>query len=179
MFSQENAVLLIVDVQGRLAHLMHEKKELIRHIGGLIRVAYFLDIPIIVTEQAPDKIGQIIPEISGLLKDHKPIAKTSFSCCGQHEFMQKLEALNRKQIIITGIEAHVCIYQTVCELLNIQYEVQVVSDAVSSRTKANKKLALKRIEAFGGDITSTEMIVCELLRSSEHPKFREVINLIK
>ena len=158
---------------------MHEKDRLIRHIGGLIRVAHFLDIPVIFTEQAPDKIGATIPEIRGLLKDQAPIVKTSFSCCGQPEFMQTLEALNRKQIIVTGIEAHVCVYQTVYELLNSQYEVQVVGDAVSSRTQANKDLALKRIRAFGDDVTSTEMIVCELLRSSKHPKFREVINLIK
>ncbi len=179
MFSQESSVLLIVDVQGKLAHLMHEKDSLIQHIGGLICVAEYLDIPTIITEQAPDKIGPTIPEISGLIKDFKPIVKTSFSCCGQPEFMQKLETLNRKQIIVVGIEAHVCVYQTVFELLNSQHEVQVVGDAVSSRTKANKSLALKRIRAFGDDVTSTEMITCELLRSSEHPKFREVINLIK
>ncbi len=179
MFLPESAVLLIVDVQGKLAHLMHGKKELILHIGGLIRVAHFLDIPIIITEQAPDKIGKTIPEISKLLKDHQPIAKTSFSCCGQSEFMRKLQDLNRKQVIVTGIEAHVCIYQTVCDLLNHQFEVQVVGDAVSSRTEANKEFALKRIRATGGDVTSTEMIVCELLRSSEHEKFREVIRLIQ
>ncbi|MCK5081917.1 MAG: isochorismatase family protein, partial [Candidatus Omnitrophica bacterium] len=79
----------------------------------------------------------------------------------------------------TGIEAHVCVYQTVCDLMDVQYEVQVVGDAVSSRTEADKDFALKRIRAFGGDVTSTEMIVCELLKTSEHEKFREVINLIK
>ena len=179
MFLPENAVLLIIDVQGRLAHRMYKKDELIQHIAGLIQVAYFLNIPILITEQAPDKIGKTIPEIAGLLSGHQPIAKSSFSCCGQGRFMESLAALNRKQVIVTGIEAHVCVYQTVCDLMGHQYEVEVVGDAVSSRTEANRDFALERIRTFGGDVTSTEMIVCELLRTSEHEKFREVINLIK
>ena len=179
MFLSENAVLLIIDVQGKLAHLMHKKNELIRHIAGLIRVAYFLNIPIIITEQAPEKIGKTVPEITELLKGQQPIAKNFFSCCGQGQFMQDLKALNRKQVIITGIEAHVCVYQTIRDLMDRQYEVQVVGDAVSSRTEANRDFALERIRAFGVDVTSTELIVCELLRTSEHEKFREVINLIK
>ncbi|HQP10019.1 MAG TPA: hydrolase [Candidatus Omnitrophota bacterium] len=179
MFLQENAVLLIIDVQGKLAHRMHQKKELFRHIGGLIRVAHFLAIPIIITEQAPEKIGTTVPDISDLLKDQQPIAKTSFSCCGQREFMERLGALNRRQVIVAGIEAHVCVYQTVHDLLGNRYDVQVVGDAISSRTEANKNFAIERVRALGADVTSTEMIVCELLRSSEHPKFREIINLIK
>ena len=180
MFLSESAVLLIIDVQGKLAHCMHEKDELIRHIAGLIHFADILSIPIIVTEQAPEKIGKTIPEITGLLSGRQPITKTSFSCCGQEQFMQDLKALGRNQIIVTGIEAHVCVFQTVCDLMDDkQYEVQVVGDAVSSRTEANKDAALERIRTFGGDVTSTEMIVCELLRTSEHEKFREVINLIK
>jgi len=179
MFLPESAVLLIVDVQGKLAHLMYKREELFLHIGGLIRIAYLLDIPIIVTEQVPEKIGETIPKIRKLLKDHQPIAKTSFSCCAEEKFMQKLESLKRKQVIVAGIEAHVCIYQTVVDLISQQYEVQVVGDAISSRTEANKNFALERIRSYGGNVTSTEMIICELLRSSEHPKFREVISLLK
>jgi nicotinamidase-related amidase len=179
MFSQENAVLLIVDVQGKLARMMYQRDELIRHIGGLIQVADFLEIPILITEQAPDKIGTTIPEISKFLKGRKPVPKVTFSCCGEERFLRALEALGRKQIIMTGIEAHVCIYQTVRDLIDRHYEVQVVGDAVSSRTETNKRFALERIRAFGGDVTSTEMIVCELIKTAHHPKFREVISLIK
>lgn len=179
MFLPENAILLIIDVQGKLARLMHKKESLFLHIGGLVRVAQFLEIPIIVTEQAPLKIGKTVPEIAGLLKDHQPIAKTSFSCCADKIFMRALEACNRRQVIIAGIETHVCVYQTANELIAQGYEVQVVSDAVSSRAQADKDIGLKRIRSIGGDVTSSEMIVCELLRSSEHPKFREVISLIK
>jgi len=179
MFSSENTILLVIDVQGKLARLMHKKDELVQNTAGLIKVADFLEIPIIVTEQVPEKIGETVPEIAELLKGQKSITKACFSCCGQDQFMQELEALNRKQVIVAGIEAHVCVYQTVCDLMAKQYEVQVVADAVSSRTEANKHFALDRIKMLGGHVTSTEMIVCELLRTSEHKKFREVINLIK
>ena len=156
MFSQENAVLLIVDVQGKLARLMYKKDELIRHIGGLIHVADFLEIPIIFTEQAPHKIGTTIPEVSKFLKGRKPVPKVTFSCCAEEKFMQALEALGRKQIIVTGIEAHVCIYQTVRDLMDRQYEVQVVGDAVSSRTLENREIGFKLMNRTGAILTSTE-----------------------
>jgi len=179
MFRPESAVLLVIDVQGKLARLMHKKDELIRNIATLIKAAYFLNIPIVATEQVPEKIGRTVPEISKLLETCQPISKTSFSCFGQDQFVQELKALGRRQVIVTGIEAHVCVYQTICDLTENQYEAQVVADAVSSRTEANKHLALERIKSLGGHVTSAEMIVCELLRTSEHKKFREVINLIK
>ena len=179
MFLAEKAVLLVIDVQGKLADLMHGKDDLIRHIAGLIRVADILNMPILFTEQAPLKIGTTIPAIAGSFNGRKPIAKNSFSCCGEKEFMRQLKALYRKQVIVAGIEAHVCISQTVCDLLDQHYEVQVVSDAVSSRAEADKKCALKRMRAWGADVTSTEAVACELLRTSQHEKFKEIINLIK
>ena len=130
--------MLIIDVQGKLSSLMHEKDELIRHIVGLIRVADIFNMPIIFTEQAPEKIGTTIPEIAESFNGRKPIAKHSFSCCGDKDFMRQLKALYRKQVIVAGIEAHVCISQTVCDLLAQHYEVQVVSDAISSRAEADK-----------------------------------------
>jgi len=179
MFSPENAILLVIDIQGKLAHLMHERNELFRHVSRLIQAAYILDVPIIITEQAPEKIGKTIPEITDVLKDYQPIPKTSFSCCGENQFIQKLESYHRKQIIVTGIESHVCVYQTVCDLLRMKYDAQVVGDAVSSRTLANKLFALDRIKAAEGSITSTEMIICELLKTSKHPKFKDIMGLLK
>ncbi len=179
MFSPENVILLIIDIQGKLAHLMHEKKELFRNAATLIRAASLLQIPAIVTEQVPEKIGKTITEITKALGDYQPISKTCFSCCGHDLFMKELEKFNRKQIIVIGIEAHVCVYQTVSDLINKHYEVQVVGDAVSSRTELNKRFALERIQSLGGGITSTEMVICELLRICEHDQFKEVVDLIK
>lgn len=179
MFSVEQSVLLVIDVQGKLAHLMHQKEDLFRNIGRMIQAAQILEIPMVVTEQAPDKIGTTIPEIAVLLKNHQVIAKGSFSCYGQPDFLKKLKQLNRRQVIVSGIETHVCVYQTVCDLLDQGMEVQVVADAVSSRTKGNKTVALQRLRSLGAGVTTTEMILCELLKTCEHPGFRDVMGLIK
>ena len=178
-FSPEKSVLLVVDVQGKLAHLMHEKEKLFHNIQALIRSAEHLAIPIIHTEQAPEKIGETIPEIADLLKGKEPFKKSTFSCCGDDKFMRTLKSLFRKQIIVVGIEAHVCVCQTVSDLLSRSFQVQVVADAVSSRTVENKQFALERMRDFDAVIASTEMIVTELLKDSRHPKFREILSLIR
>ena len=179
MFSPENSILLVIDIQGKLARLMHKRDQLFRNVATLIQSAALLEMPTIITEQVPEKIGATIPELIKFIKYYQPITKSCFSCCGEDQFNQELTALNRKQIIVTGIEAHVCVYQTVSDLLNKNFEVQVVGDAVSSRTEANKQFGLDRINALGGSITCTEMIICELLKTCEHPQFRKVVGLIK
>lgn len=179
MFSPENAVLLVIDVQGKLARLMYKREELLRNTARLIRAARYLEIPAIATEQVPGQIGKTVPQILRLLEESRPLAKASFSCCGEDQFMRGIEALGRRQVIVAGIEAHICVYQTVCDLMEKRYEVQVVGDAVSARAQTDKQAALDRIRSVGGGVTSTEMIICELLKTSAHPKFKEVINLIK
>ena len=179
MFSINNSVLLVIDVQGKLAHLMHDKDRLFKNIQGLIKAAHHLDIPVLCTEQVPHKIGPTISEIASQLKNEKFIVKISFSCCGEKQFVQQLKALKRKQIVICGIETHVCVYQTVADLVDMKYEIQVVADAVSSRTSENKELALTRIQSIGATLTSTEMIITELLKTSQHPKFKEILGLIR
>ena len=179
MFEINKTILIIIDVQGKLAGLVHDKEKIYKNISALIKAAQLLSIPIIYTEQVPEKIGKTIPEIADLLTGQKPLIKSSFSCCGNKEFVSKLKALNCKQLVVVGIETHVCVYQTIADLLDLKYEVQVVADAVSSRTLENSKIALKQMRKLGADITSTEMIICELMKTSEHKKFRDVIKLIK
>ena len=179
MFSTSETILLIIDVQGKLAYLMHEKDEILKNLQGLIQAAQILDIPIIFTEQVPVKIGKTIPEISQYFRETVPIIKATFSCCGENKFLKKLKMLKRKQIIVAGIETHVCVYQTVADLIKMKYEVQVVADSVSSRTEENKILALDRMKSKGATLTSTEMIMTELLKTSQHPRFKEILNLIR
>ena len=179
MFQINKTTLLIIDIQGKLASLVHEKEKVYQNVTALIKAAQLLNMPIIYTEQVPEKIGKTIPEIANLLPGQNPIIKSSFSCCGSKEFVSKLKTLNRKQLVITGIETHVCVYQTISDLLDLKYEIQVVADAVSSRTFENSKIALKQIRKLGADITSTEMVICELMKTSEHEKFRDIIKLIK
>lgn len=179
MFSSHNAVLLVIDIQGTLAGLMHEKDALFKNAAGLIQAARIFDMPVLLTEQVPEKIGPTVAEIARFFGNDRPIVKKSFSCCGEAAFLKQLTALNRHEIIVTGIETHVCVYQTVCDLMERCYAVQVVADAVSSRSESNKQSALEQIRSLGVAVTNTEMIICELLKTSDHPKFREIIRLIK
>ena len=108
-----------------------------------------------------------------------PVKKFSFSCLGNQKFTDQIKALSRKQVILCGIEAHVCIYQTAMDLLDRDYQVSLIADAVSSRTPQNKKIAIDRLGSEGAYISSTEMILFELLKTAKHPNFKEIAKLIK
>ena len=179
MLDIPNCCLVVVDVQGRLAELMHEKEILFKNIEILIKAAKILEIPILCCRQCPQSLGPTIPQIAELLADCQPIDKASFSCCGNENFKTALKALSRRQIILTGIETHVCIYQTAIDLLAEGYSVDLPADAVSSRTLANKQTALRRLTAEGANPSSTEMTLFELLKTANHPNFKQIAKLIK
>jgi nicotinamidase-related amidase len=179
MLKPDNTVLSVIDVQGELAHAMHNKEMLFENLQKLIKGSKILGIPILWTEQNPEGLGPTIPEVANLLSGIKPVSKLSFSCCGNERFMEALRALNRNQVLLAGIEAHVCIYQTAVDLVNLGYEVQVVIDAVSSRTKENKLIGLEKIREVGVSLTSTETVLFELLKVAEGPKFEGILNIVK
>ncbi len=179
MLTLTNTVLLVVDVQGKLAHMMDEKQRLFDNLQKIIEGARILEIPIIVTEQNPTGLGRTIPEIAHLLTDVQPISKINFSCCGNVAFMQSLQALNRQQILMTGIETHICVYQTTMGLLDLGYEVQVVVDAVASRTADNKAIGLEKMKSAGASVTSTEMALYELLQVADGPQFKRILKIVK
>ena len=180
MLSVDNTALLVIDVQGRLAEVMHKKEALFSNVERVIRGARVLDLPIILTEQVPDKLGKTIPAITELIADvAQPISKSSFSCCGESSFNEQLAAIGRKQILVTGIETHVCVYQTAIDLLDQGYHVELVTDAVSSRTPENRQLGIDRIKKAGATLTSTEMALFELLKIAEGQQFREISKIVK
>ncbi len=179
MLNIQNCCLIVVDVQGKLAQLMHNKDILFKNIEILIKSAKILDIPILWCQQCPESLGPTIPQIAQLLFGIEPINKASFSCYGAEEFNEKLNQLARKQILLCGIEAHVCIYQTAMDLIKLDYEVEVVSDAISSRTPENKQAAITKMTAAGAKLTTTEMALFELLKTAEHPQFKQIAKLIK
>jgi nicotinamidase-related amidase len=153
---------------------------LFANLEKIIKGAQVLEMPILWTEQVPEKLGQTTPEIAELLvPSAEPISKASFSCCGVPSFTTALEQLNRRQILVTGIETHICVYQTTLDLLKQSYEVHVVADAVSSRTAENKQIGLDRIKEAGAILTSTEMALFELLRVAEGDKFRQIAKIVK
>jgi nicotinamidase-related amidase len=179
MLATENSVLILVDVQEKLARAMHEKEALLESTVKLIQGAKVLGLPILWTEQNPNGLGSTVPEVAELLSDLQPVTKLSFSCCGEIRFMERLKELNRKQALVAGIESHVCVYQTVMDLLNLRYEVQVVADAVGSRTPENKAVGLERCKELGASITSTETALFELLRVAEGDKFKQMLKVVK
>ena len=179
MLKAEKTVLIVVDVQGKLAQLMYEKQTLFENLRKIIKGIQVLGIPILWVEQNPEGLGPTIPEITELLAGIKPISKSSFSSCRNERFIQKLRAANRNQILIVGIEAHVCVYQTAVDLVDFGYEVEVVTDAVSSRTIENKKVALQKMRDTGVSLTSTEMALFELLGVAEGEQFREILKIVK
>lgn len=179
MFEIDRSCLVVVDVQGKLAQLMWDKERLFNNIEILVKSAKILEIPIIWCQQYPKALGETVEQIAKHLKGLSPVNKKCFSCYGKEEFVEQLHAANRKQVLICGIETHICVYQTVMDLLGQEYDVQVVGDAVSSRTRENKEAALSRIKHEGAAISTTEMALFELLVTAEHPKFRDIAKLIR
>ncbi len=184
MIGINKCCLVIIDVQGKLAQLMHDSESLLGNMEILVKGCRILEVPPLWCEQHPSALGPTTPRIAELLTDCLPIEKMSFSCCGDEKFVHALGALGglgvgRKHVILCGIEAHVCVYQTAMDLLDMDYEVTVITDAVSSRVEANKQIALARMETEGVNLSSTEMVLFELLRTAGHDKFRQVTGLIR
>lgn len=179
MFNIDKSVMLLVDVQGQLAQLMHDNDALFNSLEIMIQGMKIMGIPIIWMEQIPSKLGATTERIAALMEGESPIEKSSFSCCGAPEFMARFKKLGHKQVILTGIETHICVYQTGVELLNQGCEVQVVSDCVSSRTLENKNIGLAGLDRSGAGITSVEMLFFELLKAGEGDVFRQIVKLIK
>jgi len=179
MLELKNTVLIIVDVQGKLANLMHKKEVLFENLQKIIKGAKILGIPVLWAEQNPQGLGPTIPEVATLLSDIQPISKIEFSCCGSEHFVKALKELKRKQVLIAGIEAHICVYQTAIDLIGLGYEVQIVADAVSSRTEGNKKIGLDKTRDAGATLTSIETALFELLKVAEGEKFKEILKIVK
>ena len=179
MLSVDNSVLLVIDVQEKLFRAIHQKEQLLDNLQRLIKGIKVLEIPILLTEQYPQGLGTTIPEIAQLLPDSKPLPKVNFSCCGDAAFLQAFKKLNRKQVLIAGIESHVCVYQTAADLLTAGYEVYVVRDGVSSRTEQNIDIGLKMMAQLGAKITSTEAALFELLKVAKGDKFKAISQIVR
>ena len=175
-----NTVLAVIDVQGKLASLMYEHERLFGNIERMIKIAQILEVPILWTEQAPDKIGASIELVNTLLSPTlRPITKRTFSCYACPEFRTQLHASRRRQVLVCGIETHVCVYQTVRDMHRHGYDILLLADAVSSRTQSNRDIALERMRDEGATLTSVEMAACELLNGADHPQFKSAMANIK
>ena len=173
----DRCALLVVDIQEKLLPPIFQKEQLVRNSQLLIRLAGILKMPTIVSTQYAKGLGNIVPEIASLLPGTQPIDKHMFSCFGSDVFCSTLKRLrdNRNTVLLCGMESHICVTQTALGALREGYLVHVASDAVSSRTEWNWKIGLERMRAAGAVISSTEMMIYELLRSSGEPAFKELL----
>jgi nicotinamidase-related amidase len=177
----DHCTLVVIDIQERLLPPIFQKDQLLRNARLLIQAAKILKIPVMVSTQYSKGLGRTVPEVLSLLPDIEAIDKTLFSCFGSDAFCSVLKRLpgNRKSLLLCGMESHICVTQTALGALREGYLVHVASDAVSSRTEWNWKIGLDRMRAAGAVISSTEMMIYELMRSSSSAAFKELLPHLK
>lgn len=179
LIQEENSLLLIVDIQEKLAPAIDQGEAAIRNNKRLLQSAQQLRLPVFVSEQYVRGLGPTIPAIKTLAVNAHFFEKTHFSCTRQPGVLEMLKATGRQQVILSGMETHVCVLQTAFGLLHAGFEVFLVADAVSSRTPDSRRLAIARMQAAGIYIVSTEMVLFEWLEEAATEQFRALLPLIK
>ncbi|MFN0262906.1 hydrolase [Tepidamorphus sp. 3E244] len=173
-----DSVLVVIDMQERLVPAMQAPARTIRNTKTLIAAATEMDVPILLTEQYPKGLGRTVPEIASITE--APVfSKMHFSCMEDEAFGQAFRDLGRKQAVISGMEAHICVVQTAASLIEEDYEVFVVSDATASRTLESEHACIQRLSAIGAGIVTTEMVVFEWLGQAGSDHFKRILPLVK
>ena len=176
ILTQENSLVLIIDIQEKLLNAVFNKDTLTKKAKILVESAQKLGLPVLITEQYPQGLGSTIADLSSNAQIY---TKTKFNALSDEKLYEDLRRLNKQQIIVMGIETHICVYQTVCALLEKGFEVSVVKDACGSRAEFEYRSALDIMKDKGAEIKTTEMILFEILKEASHPKFKEIQHLIK
>jgi nicotinamidase-related amidase len=179
LIKADQLCLIVIDVQERLVPAMQAPARVIRNSQTLMTAATRLDIPMLLTEQYPKGLGRIVPELQDLAKGGKVLEKMHFSCMNDPIFAAEFKALERRQAVIVGMEAHICVMQTGVNLMEQGYEIFVVTDATSSRTLESEKACLDRLSAAGAGTVTTEMVVFEWLGRAGTPEFKDLLKRIK
>ncbi|MCX7981661.1 MAG: hydrolase [Syntrophales bacterium] len=177
MLDRRKAAVLIIDLQESLLNVMAGKEDLLKNIVKLVKGAQILNLPLVLTEQV--KLGRTHQEISSLFSGFEALVKESFSCWKEEKFRQAILQLGRKEIIVAGIEAHICVYQTAVDMVREGFSVFVAADCTSSRTELNREIALRRLAMEGVHLTSAEMVLFELLETAGDPKAKEIFRVVK
>jgi nicotinamidase-related amidase len=174
-----DSVLLIVDIQDKLAAVMKEKDKVVKNNILLIELSKMLKIPVVVTEQYPKGLGRTVPEIRAVLSEYRPVEKMTFNCCSEPAFLSEIRKHGRKRVIVTGMETHICVLQTTTGLLRDGFIPHVVQDAVCSRTKENWKTGTEFMRDAGAVVTCTETALFQLLKVAGTEEFKAVSRMIK
>ena len=176
---KHRVALVVIDIQERFRDLLHDQDQLLRGSTRLIRAFRELEMPVVVTEHYSRGLGVTMPEIRGLIGGIEPLEKIHFSCDGDPGFRQAIDALNRDQIILCGIETHVCVYQTARDLMDRGKQVAVASDAVTSQRAADRDIGFAHLRQIGAQVMSVEMILFEILREAKTADFKAIAPILK
>lgn len=180
MLEIENSIVVLIDIQDRLVGMLNKQEPVVKASSILLSAANIMNIPIVLTEQYPQGLGKTVPALTvDMTEDNVVIEKTSFSAVQTPEFIEKIRNLGKKNIIIGGIETHICVYQTVADLIKEGFSVVVAKDACASRSTDCFKTGLVLMKDLGAQISNVETILFELLKNSKNPYFKPVQALIK
>ena len=180
LLDREDTAVVVIDVQERLATVMPRRDETVGAIKLLVCAAGALGVPVVVTRQNPDGLGDVVPQIAeALARDVPVVDKSAFCCCDEPSFLAALDATGRRQVVLAGMETHICVAQTALALLERGSLVHVAQDAVCSRRDADRDGALGRLQAAGAEITSAESVVYELVGRAGTDEFRTVLRFVK
>lgn len=179
LLSRENSVLVIIDSQEVFLKPIKVRDFIVENIQLLVQVAKQLEVPIIATTQNAEKLGAMTPKLAELIGDTPVVDKLCFSCLGSEPFAQQLQATGRSQVVLVGVEAHICVMQTALDMLKAGYLVHVPYDAVASRLKRDWKYALLRLSSSGAIVSTVESVIYEWLYEAGTDSFREVLPLLK
>ena len=179
ILDSKQAMLLIVDVQESFRKQLRDLDNLTRNITILAEAAKILKLPVVLTEQYPQGLGKTISEIAACLGEHKYFEKTAFSCCQAANFLEMLDGFGRPQVIVCGIEAHVCVNQTVHDLMQHNYTVHVINDAIASRNPKNKEMGWEKMISSGAIPSAVEIALFEMLGEAGTEQFKAVQRLVK
>lgn len=174
-----DAVLVLVDMQCALADAMERRDAVVETAALLARAAGLLGIPVLVTRQYPRGLGNTVPELVEALGDHSPVDKLTFSCLAEPAFRDRIEALGRRQVVLAGMETHICVTQTALALLDEGYAVSIAADATCSRRRSDHDVALARLRAAGVAVTIAESVIYEALERAGTPEFKAILELVK
>ena len=180
MLEIENSIVVLIDIQDRLVGMLNKQEPVVKASSILLSAANIMNIPIVLTEQYPQGLGKTVPALTvDMTENNVVIEKTSFSAVQTPEFIEKIRNLGKKNIIIGGIETHICVYQTVADLIKEGFNVVVAKDACASRSTDCFKTGLVLMKDLGAQISNVETILFELLKTSKNPYFKPVQALIK
>lgn len=179
LFSRYNSAILLVDYQERFVPVLPDNEQTIKNIKLLLSGSQIYNIPIYVSEQVPEKLGNTIKELKDMLSNAHFFSKKAMSCCGEIKFIEKLKSKNIKQVVVCGIEAHVCVLQTSLDLIHNGFQIHLVADAITSRLLHNKPIAIEKIKNAGGIITSVETVLFEMAYEAGTEEFKKLQQLFK